>query len=194
MIFGSHPAGLPQPPLSVGYPHPEVALRLVDGGDVDASQGVLQLRSPGVMLGYHNRPELRMPFTDDGYFVSGDVFRRDEQGFHYFVGRTDDMFVCGGENVFPGEVEKLLESHPDIVQACVVPVDDEIKGAKPVAFCVVREGARLTADDVKRFALTHGPAYRHPRFVWFEPRLPLAATNKIDRHALGVLARQRARL
>lgn len=194
VIFGKHPRGLPQPPLSVGYPHPEVQLRLVDGDDRDAVQGVLQIRSPGVMLGYHNRPEIRMPFTEDGYYVSGDVFRRDENGFHYFVGRTDDMFVCGGENIYPGEVEKLLESHPDIAQACVVPIDDEIKGAKPVAFCVLREGAVLTEDEVKSYTLEHAPAYRHPRFVWFEQKLPLAATNKIDRKALQALALERTRL
>jgi acyl-CoA synthetase (AMP-forming)/AMP-acid ligase II len=194
VIFGPHPRGLPQPPLSVGYPHPEVQLRLVDGEDKDARQGVLQLRSPGVMLGYHNRPEIRMPFTADGYYVSGDVFRRDADGFYYFVGRTDDMFVCGGENIYPGEVEKLLESHPDIVQACVVPIDDDIKGSKPAAFCVLREGATLSEDEVKRFTLLHGPAFRHPRFIWFETRLPLAATNKIDRKALQALAQQRAQL
>ena len=194
VIFGPHPKGLPQPPLSVGYPHPEVQLRLVDGEDQDARQGVLQLRSPGVMLGYHNRPEIRMPFSADGYYVSGDVFRRDDDGFHYFVGRTDDMFVCGGENIYPGEVEKLLESHPDIVQACVVPIDDDIKGSKPAAFCVLREGATPTEDEIKRFTLLHGPAFRHPRFIWFETRLPLAATNKIDRKALQALAQQRAQL
>ncbi|WP_326544004.1 class I adenylate-forming enzyme family protein [Pseudorhodoferax sp.] len=194
VIFGPHPDKLPQPPLSVGYPHPEVQMRLVDGDDLNARQGVLQLRSPALMQGYHNRPEMRMPFTDDGYYVSGDVFRRDDDGFHYFVGRTDDMFVCGGENVFPGEVEKLLESHPDVAQACVVPIDDDIKGAKPVAFCVLREGATLTEEALKHYTLAHAPAYRHPRFIWFENRLPLAATSKIDRKALQALARQRARL
>jgi len=194
VIFGRHPDGLPQPPLSVGYPHPEVQMRLADGDDRNARQGVLQLRSPGLMLGYHRRPEIRLPFTDDGYFVSGDVFRRDDDGFHYFVGRSDDMFVCGGENVYPGEVEKLLESHPDIAQACVVPIDDAIKGAKPVAFCVLREGRRLSVEDVKRYALAHAPAYRHPRFVWFEERLPLAATGKIDRRLLQERARLRSGL
>jgi acyl-CoA synthetase (AMP-forming)/AMP-acid ligase II len=191
VIFGPHPRGLPQPPLSVGHPHPEVALRLVDGDDRDARQGVLQLRSPGVMLGYHNRPGLRLPFTDDGYYVSGDVFRRDDDGFHYFVGRTDDMFVCGGENVYPGEVEKLLESHPAIAQAGVVPVDDELKGAKPVAFVVLRDGEVLDEAAVKAYALEHAPAYRHPRRVWFEARLPLSATHKVDRQALERLARER---
>ncbi|MGE5169646.1 MAG: class I adenylate-forming enzyme family protein [Rudaea sp.] len=192
VVFGPHPAGIAQPVLSVGYPHPRVQLRLVDGDDRNAVQGVLQLKCPAVMSGYHNRPELVPPFTEDGFYVTGDVFRRDEHGFHYFVGRVDDMFVSGGENIYPGEIEKRLEAHPDIVQACVVPIDDEIKGTKPVAFCVVREGAELTEDDVKQYALAIGPAYEHPRFVWFVERLPLASTNKVDRKALQALARERA--
>ena len=191
VVFGPHPDGIPQPVLSVGYPHPRVQVRLVDGDDRNAVQGVLQLKCPAVMSGYHNRPELVPPFTDDGFYVTGDVFRRDEHGFHYFVGRVDDMFVSGGENIYPGEIEKRLEAHPDIVQACVVPIDDEIKGQKPVAFCVVRPGAALTPGQVKQYALATGPAYAHPRFVWFVDALPLASTNKIDRKALQALARER---
>jgi long-chain acyl-CoA synthetase len=116
------------------------------------------------------------------------VFRRDAAGFHYFVGRADDMFVCGGENIFPGEVEKMLETHPDIEQACVVPIDDDVKGHKPVAFCVLRPGATLTEQDVKQYALAKAPAYQHPRRVWFLEALPLASTNKIDRKALARIA------
>jgi len=70
-------------------------------------------------------------------------------------------------------------------------VDDEIKGQKPVAFCVLRAGAVLTQAQVKQYALDKGPAYEHPRFVWFVDRLPLASTNKIDRKALQALARER---
>ncbi|MDQ2915847.1 MAG: acyl--CoA ligase [Pseudomonadota bacterium] len=191
VVFGPHPDGIRQPELSVGYPHPSVQLRLVEDDNMDAEQGVLQLKCPAVMTGYHNRPDIKPPFTDDGFYVTHDVFRRDEHGFHYFVGRVDDMFVCGGENVYPGEVQKLLETHPDIVQACVVPVDDEIKGQKPVAFCVLRKGAILTETQVKRYALDTAPAYEHPRFVWFVDRMPLGSTNKIDRKALIALAQER---
>ena len=68
------------------------------------------------------------------------MFRRDDDGFHYFVGRTDDMFVSGGENIYPADVERMLERHPDVAQAAVVPVDDEIKGQKPVAFVMPKAG------------------------------------------------------
>jgi long-chain acyl-CoA synthetase len=119
------------------------------------------------------------------------VFRRDPQGFHYFVGRTDDMFVSGGENIYPTDVERMLERHPDIAQACVVPIEDEIKGQKPVAFVVLKPGRRPGDEEIKRFALANAPAYQHPRFVWFVDELPLASTNKVDRHALRALAEQR---
>ncbi len=186
VVFAGHPAGLPTPVNAVGYPHPAVSVRLV--GPEAPEAGVLQMRSPAIMLGYHNRPELRTPITPDGYYDTGDVFRRDADGFHYVLGRTDDMFVSGGENIFPGEVELVLESHPDVLQASVVPVEDAIKGTKPVAFVVRRPGGTVDEAGVKAHALAHAPAYQHPRRVWFLDALPLASTNKIDRNALRARA------
>jgi long-chain acyl-CoA synthetase len=191
VVFGPHPKGLPQPELSVGYPHPQVTLRLVDGGNRDAEQGVLEMKCPAVMNGYHNRPDVPPPLTADGFYITGDVFRRDADGFHYFVGRTDDMFVSGGENIYPADVERMLERHASVAQAAVVPIDDEIKGSKPVAFVIAKSGHALSEDDVKQFALAHAPAYAHPRFVWFVDELPLASTNKLDRAALQKMARKR---
>jgi long-chain acyl-CoA synthetase len=203
VVFGPHPKGLPQPELSVGYPHPKVALRLVAGAERDADQGVLEMKCPAMMLGYHNRlaPSLpspasggvegRGPLTPDGFYITGDVFRRDTDGFHYFVGRTDDMFVSGGENIYPADVERMLERHPDVAQAAVVPIEDDIKGQKPVAFVIRKPGRTLDAPAVKSFALARAPAYQHPRFVWFVDELPLASTNKLDRAALQRMAKER---
>ena len=191
VVFGPHPRGLPTPEMSVGYPHPQVSLRLVAGADRNAVEGVLEMKSPAVMLGYHNRPDLADALTPDGFYVTGDVFRRDADGFHTFVGRTDDMFVSGGENIFPSDVERMLERHPAIAQACVVPIDDEIKGQKPVAFIIAKPGETPDPEDVKRFALANAPAYQHPRFVWVLDRFPLASTNKIDRAALKRMAAER---
>lgn len=186
IVFGEHPDGRPAPMGSVGYPHPQVAVRLVNGETPDT--GVLEMKSPAIMQGYHNRPDVRSPVTADGFYNTGDVFRRDAEGFYYFVGRADDMFVSGGENIFPGEVEAVLESHPDVMQACVVPVDDDIKGQKPVAFVVRRPGASLDEATLKTYVLANAPAYQHPRRVWFLDQMLLASTNKIDRATL----RQRA--
>ncbi len=195
VVFGAHPQGLAQPELSVGYAHPAVALRLADADGQEATQGVLQMRSPAVMLGYHKGalrdPPLKAPFTEDGYYITGDVFRRDANGFHFFVGRSDDMFVSGGENIYPGEVEKLLETHPAVQQAAVVPVADEIKGQKPAAFVIRRVGSAVSEDQLKAHALANAPAYQHPRWIWFVEALPLASTNKIDRAALIMEATRR---
>jgi long-chain acyl-CoA synthetase len=193
VVFGPHPDGLPQPELSVGYPHPAVNLRLVNGDNRGADRGMLQMKCAAVMLGYHNRPDLPSPITPDGFYVTGDLFRRDEHGFHYFIGRTDDMFVSGGENIYPTDVERMLERHPDIAEAAIVPVEDEIKGHKPVAFVVPAPGRALDEAEVKRFALANAPAYQHPRFVWVVDRLPLASTNKIDRAELRRMAVGRIR-
>ena len=197
VVFGPHPKGLPVPQMSVGYPHPLVALRLNDNGKLDAEQGVLEMKSPAVLLGYHKgdarNPPLKRPFTADGYYITGDVFRRDENGFYYFVGRSDDMFVSGGENLYPGQIEKLLETHPAVQQAAVVPVEDDIKGQKPAAFVIKRAGASVTAEELKQHALANGPAYQHPRWIWFVDALPLATTNKIDRNELMKMAAERVK-
>jgi acyl-CoA synthetase (AMP-forming)/AMP-acid ligase II len=191
-MFGPSPDGKKKPDLALGWPLPRVEVRLVDAQGRAADEGVLWIRTPANMSGYLNLPEkTREVLTPDGWYISGDVFRRDAQGAYYFVGRTDDMFVCGGENIYPGEVEHMLEAHPDIVQACVVPVPDEIKGEKPFAFVVPRTGAALTEAEVKRYALEHAPAYQHPRQVVFMPALPLAGTNKVDRKALAAIALER---
>jgi long-chain acyl-CoA synthetase len=191
VVFGPHPKGLPTPELSVGYPHPKVQLRLVDGNDRGAAQGVLEMKCPAVMIGYHNRPDVASPIGPDGFYRTGDVFRRDADGFHYFIGRTDDMFNSGGENIYPSDVERMLETHADVSQAAVVPIDDDIKGQKPVAFVIPKAGRHPTVEQIKQYALANAPAYQHPRFVWFLDKLPLASTNKIDRAVLRKLAEER---
>jgi len=139
------------------------------------------------MEGYHNLPQKTAEVVADGWYRSGDVFRRDEDGWYYFLGRADDMFVVGGENLWPGEVERLLDRMQGVHQSLVVPVPDEIKGALPFAF-VVRQpnpaGAALDEPAVKQYALANGPAFAHPRFVAFVDAIPLAATNKPDRRRL----------
>jgi long-chain acyl-CoA synthetase len=191
VVFGPHPKGLPTPDMSVGYPHAKVQLRLADGSNENAAQGVLEMKCPAVMIGYHNRPDVRSPIGPDGFYRTGDVFRRDAEGFHYFIGRTDDMFNSGGENIYPGDVERMLETHADVSQAAVVPIDDDIKGQKPVAFIIPKAGRHPTVDEIKQYALANAPAYQHPRFVWFLDKLPLASTNKIDRNVLQKLAEER---
>jgi long-chain acyl-CoA synthetase len=178
----SHPEGRPRPRMSVGWPLPGVEIRLVGGKDDD--HGVLHVRSPGVLAGYHNLPDETARRLRDGWYDTGDLLRRDGQGWYYFVGRVDDMFVCAGENIYPGEVEVMLERHPDILQAVVVPAPNALKAHVPYAFVVARPGAALDEAGVKAYALANGPAYAHPRRAFLVAALPLSGTNKIDRKAL----------
>ena len=190
VAFGPHPRDLPRPDAALGYPAEGVDVRLVAGDDFDADEGVLHLRTPALMPGYLNLPHRTAEvMTADGYYVTGDVLRRDADGFYHFVGRADDMFVCGGENIYPEEVETMLERHPGIRQACVVPVPDAIKGAKPVAFVVRAMGEGVSAEAVKQWALANAPAYQHPRHVELVGELPLGGTGKIDRKLLMDRAR-----
>lgn len=183
VAFGPHPDGMATPMLSLGYPVAHAETKFVDGPD--DNEGVLWVRNKAVMPGYLNRPEDTAKCVRDGWYDTGDVMRRDENGFVFFVGRADDMFVCGGENIYPAEVERLLERHPAVAQAAVVPIVDEIKQFIPVAYIVAKPGAAPAIEEIKQFTLDNGPAYQHPRFIAVLDELPLAGTNKIDRRALN---------
>ncbi len=205
-VFGGHPDGAPRPDIAVGHPLEAVETKLVDpatGRDARHNpetgrlQGELWVRSPGMMMGYHNLHDVTAVRLTDGWYHTGDVMEADELGWHYFVGRVDDMFSCAGENVYPGDVEQMLERCPLVHQAAVVPVSDELKGSLPVAFVVASTTDEATSETgdleqkIRAWALANGPAYQHPRAVWFLDELPLAGTAKIDKAALVTEAARR---
>ena len=180
--LGPHPQGKPRPRGSIGVPYAGTAAKLIGGATPD--EGELILRNPGILLAYHNLPAESAKRIQNGWYHTGDICRRDSAGFYYFVGRTDDMFVCGGENIFPIEVEALLERHPAVQQAVALPFEHDMKGQVPYAFVVLRAGQVASEDEIKAYALANGPAFRHPRRVFFLERMPLAGTNKIDQQFL----------
>ena len=173
--------GRPVPRGSPGVPAPEIELRLVDTQGRDADEGELLIRCPYVCLGYYNEPEITRAKLADGWLHTGDIFCKDKDGFFYFRSRVDDMVSCGGENVYPKEVENLLFAHPDVANAVVAPVAHPVKGFVPAAMVVARAGAAVTAEELKRHCLDKGPAYSHPRFVAIVAALPLNGAGKIDR-------------
>ena len=191
LLSWKHPEGLERPRNTVGCALPDVEIRFAGGQD--DNQGVLHTKNPGVMLGYHNLPGETARCLKDGWLDTGDILRRDENGWMYFIGRADDMFVTGGENIYPGDVETMLERHPDIMQAVVVPAPNVLKAHVPHAFVVPKAGSDLSEDEVKQHALDNAPAYAHPRRVFFMDVLPLAGTNKIDRKLLKEQAANAAR-
>ncbi len=176
---------------STGLPVPDVEVRVASlddpGRDCGAGEvGELWSRSPANAAGYFRQPEVTAErFTADGWLLTGDLVRRDEQGYIYFCGRRDDMINCGGSKLYPKEVETLLLAHPAVADACVVPAAHATKGEAPVAWVVLRDGAGPVEEmDLRRFCLARGPAYAHPRRVFFVERLPVTGTNKVDRRAL----------
>jgi long-chain acyl-CoA synthetase len=179
MQFGEHPEGRARPPRSVGYRLPEVELKLVGGATPD--DGMLMIRSPGIMEGYYGLPEETAKRLDgEGWYATGDIFRRDADGFYFFVGRNDDMFVVNGNNLYPATVEETLLRHPDVAAAVVVPIEDEMRGALPVAFIVLRPGAAVDAAGFKAHCIAAAPAWQHPRQIHLLAELPVAGTGKVD--------------
>jgi acyl-CoA synthetase (AMP-forming)/AMP-acid ligase II len=176
--------GRPVPRGSPGVQAPEVDVRLVDANGRDADEGELLIRCPYVCLGYYNEPQITREKLDNGWLRTGDIFCKDKQGFFYFRSRVDDMFSCGGENIYPKEVENLLFAHPDVVNAVVAPVPHAVKGFAPAAMVMVRKGSTVTADELKSYCLEHGPTYSHPRFIDIVAALPLNGAGKIDRGAV----------
>jgi len=174
-VFGKHPT-MPTPNLSVGYPVAGVQHRLVNG--------VLHVQSPGVCIGYTNKS---LPI-EDGYFVTNDCFTVDPQGFYYYVGRADDMFVSGSNNIYPREVEAAIESHPGVLSSAVIALDDAVKTTKPYAFAVLRNGFTATEQELKNTTLKLVPYSHCPRRIWIVDTLPLNSVNKIDKKLLKEMA------
>jgi fatty-acyl-CoA synthase len=124
----------------------------------------------------------------DGLMSTGDVGHFDAAGRLWIDGRDDDMIVCGGENLFPGEIEELLITHPAIEEAAVIGVDDEEFGKRLAAFVVLRPGEWVTADGVRDFVADNLARYKVPRDVTFLDGLPRNPTGKILKRELRELA------
>ncbi len=179
--------GRAAPRGSCGLAAPGVGIRLMGAAGEETEEGELWVRSPAVLVGYNNRPDLDAGRIVDGWLRTGDLFRRDSGGFFYFQGRTDDQFSCGGENINPKEVELLLVQHPDVIDSVVVPVPHAVKDLAPAALVRLRPGRTLDEAAVRAFTLRRGPAYAHPRRVFAVESLPVGGTGKIDRKAARAL-------
>ena len=150
----------------------------------EAEEGELWVRSPAVLVGYNNRPDLDAERLREGWLRTGDLFHRDAEGFFYFQGRTDNQFSCGGENINPKEVELLLVQHPAVIDAVVAPVLHALKDLAPAALITLHPDRDADEAALKAFTLRHGPAYAHPRRVFAVEALPVGGTGKIDLKAV----------
>ena len=173
---------------SVGKPQLLAEVRLVDleGRDVpDGEHGELLFRGPGVTPGYFNNPEATAKaFDGAGWLRSGDVGRRDADGYYFIVDRIKDMYISGGENVYPAEVEAALTCHPAVLEAAVIGVGDARWGEAGHAAVRVRTGHHLDSEALRAFVRTRLAAYKVPKHVSIVEDFPRTAAGKVQKHLL----------
>jgi long-chain acyl-CoA synthetase len=175
-------------PGSIGVPIWGVECKLIDEdwNEVEGADaiGEIAIRGHLVMKGYLNRPDATAEVMRDGWFRTGDLARRDEDGFYYIVDRSKDMIIRGGYNVYPREVEEVLMTHPDVSLAAVVGVPHESHGEEIKAFVILNPGATLTEEELVAWGKEQMASYKYPRIVKFVDSLPMTATGKILKREL----------
>ena len=175
-------------PGSIGKPFMMTEANITDDSGADAgidAVGELWLRGPHVCRGYWNSPELTAAVLDpDGWFHTGDVARRDDEGFYYIAGRRKDMFISGGVNVYPAEIEAELLKLPAVADVAVVGVPDNDWGEVGAAFVVPRAGQAVTPEDVSAFLEGRLARFKLPRHVVFLEALPRTASGKVQKPEL----------
>jgi len=173
-----------KPAHCIGKPLPFVEMKIVDseGREVGpGEEGQIAHRGPTVVEAYWRRPEETAKAFRDGWFHTGDIAKRDEEGFVYFLGRKDDMIVTGGENVYPAEVEEAILRNPKVADAAVLGVPDVKWGQTIKAVISVKEGESLAGEEIGRYLETRLSGFKRPRIVEFVPQLPKIGSGKLDR-------------
>jgi fatty-acyl-CoA synthase len=173
---------------SIGRPNYFVDVRVVDDHNQPLGPnqpGELVLKGPSRSSGYWNNPEAYAAVLDaDGWFHTGDIVRYDAEWYFYVVDRKKDMFISGGENVYPAEIEAVLYRHPAVHMCAVVGVPDPKWGEVGKAFVVLKPGATATADELLAHMAAHLARYKVPKSVEFRSELPLSGMGKILRREL----------
>ncbi|MBI3868712.1 MAG: long-chain fatty acid--CoA ligase [Verrucomicrobia bacterium] len=183
-----NPPGAPRAG-SIGQLVPGTEARIVDldKGTTEVAlgeEGELTIRGPQVMKGYWNKPEETAAVLRDGWLYTGDIAKRDSEGFYYIVDRKKDLILVGGFNVYPREVEEVLFQHPAIQEAGVVGVADAYRGESVKAFVVRKPGASLAEEEVIEYCRKNLAAYKIPRSVEFRDTLPRSGVGKYLRREL----------
>ncbi len=172
-------------PGSIGRPMMFTAVKVVNGDGVEVKTGdvgEMWIRGPHVSNGYWNNEEAtRAAYGTDGWFHTGDLARRDEDGFFYIAGRRKDMFISGGVNIYPAEIEAELVAHPAVADAAVVAVPDETWGEVGVAFVV---GRNVTADELSSYLVLRIAKFKVPRKFVFVEALPRTPYGKVVKEQL----------
>ncbi len=196
--FVAHPDDALAKIGSVGKPQLLLDVRIVDaqGRDVgEGETGEIWMRGAGLTPGYWNKPEeTAKAFTADGWLKSGDIGRRDAEGCYYVAGRIKEMYISGGSNVYPAEIENMLARHPAVLEAAVVGVEDEKWGEVGHAFIQLRPDMPAPSEaELIQFCRAHLAGYKIPRHVTVVADFPRTAAGKIKKHLLAPHAQGPAR-
>lgn len=173
----------------IASPFREATIRDEEGREVPPGEiGELWIRGPGILQGYWNKPEANADsFREGGWFRTGDLFRRDERGFHTIVGRIKDMIRRSGENIAAREVEAVMLGWQDILEAAAIPVPDIDRGQEVKACLVLKPGVAADRFDVDGFlahCAAHLAAFKVPRFLEFRASLPKTPSEKVAKHVI----------
>jgi long-chain acyl-CoA synthetase len=180
-LYGPRKAG------SVGKPLPGVELRVVDTDGREVPVGVVGeiiARGGNIMQGYLNRPDATAEVLKDGWLYTGDLGRRDADGYFYIVDRKKDLIIVGGLNVYPREVEEVMVTHPAVADAAVIGLPDATRGEAPKAYVVLKPGATCSRQELLRFLRERLAPFKIPREVEFCEALPRTISGKVLRHQL----------
>ncbi|MGV9713194.1 long-chain-fatty-acid--CoA ligase [Gordonia sp. NPDC003424] len=176
-------------PGSVGQPVEGVEMKLVDDAwnEVpEGSDGEIAVKGHNVMKGYFGNPEATDAVLRDGWFRTGDIGRRDEDGYYFIVDRAKDMIIRGGYNVYPREVEEVLYGHPAVGSVAVVGIPSQMHGEEVAAVVTLKPGMTATEDEIRDYAKERVAAYKYPRVVRLVDALPLGPTGKILKREITV--------
>jgi long-chain acyl-CoA synthetase len=172
---------------SIGISVSGVSVRLVDQNDNDTPEGEvgeLIFRGPNATPGYWQKPEITAASIKQGWVYTGDLARRDEDGYYFIVGRKDELIISGGYNIYPREIEEVLYQHEDITEAAVIGAPDQHLGEVPKAYIALKSGSSLTAEKVQDFCRAHLAAFKIPKQIEIMQELPKNPTGKILKKAL----------
>ena len=171
-------------PGSIGVPVRGVEMRVLDddGNEVDSGGvGEIAIRGENVMKGYWRRDEATQQAVRDGWFLTGDMAKIDDDGYFFIVDRKKDLIIRGGYNVYPREVEEALYEHEAVAEAAVVGIAHAELGEEVGAAVALKTGAQATTDELRDFVKERLAAYKYPRHVWIVEELPKGPTGKILR-------------
>jgi fatty-acyl-CoA synthase len=177
---------------SIGFPNFYVDAKVVDdaGNECGVDEpGELLMRSPVVTPGYWNNPAATEQVIRDGWFHTGDIVRKDSEGYYYVIDRKKDMYISGAENVYPAEVEHFLRTHPAISDVAIVGVPDPKWGEVGKAFIVLKPDAFCTIDEIRNFCTGNLAKYKIPKHFEFLKELPKGDSGKILKRALKEFSR-----